>query len=660
MRAGAVLLAALCLSTAPSASAQQASAQPAPAKVPPLTSAMEHALARLPAGDTMRVLVTLRESPDLSTPSGAGRAERLRTVMQRLKSTTVLSQGPLRARLRTLELRGEVRSTTPLWVTNAVSVTATAGAIRELAARPDVADVAPDAITVVPVASPAEPNIASVGAPALWAAEQTGQGVVVATLDSGVDMANPDLAARWRGGSNSWFDPYGQHPTTPVDLTGHGTAAMGAIVGGDDAGTSYGMAPGATWIAARVFDDRGMTSSTAIHQAFEWLLDPDHDPATADAPQVVNGSWVLGAGPSCDQTFRADVQALRAAGIAPVFAAGNFGPGASTSASPANYPESFSVGAVGPNDVVWAYTSAGPSSCGGRTRVFPDVVAPGVSVLSADRYGGYTYLSGTSIAAPHATGALALLLGAHPGLAVATLEASLTSTATDLGAAGPDDRYGYGRLDVAAAAAWASSAPDLSVAVTPASATTPAGGSVSVTVGVTPVDGFTAATTLSLDGLAPEAGSWSFAPSALGPGTWDSVLTVTTSGNLPAGTYPLTLTASGGGLTRTAVLALTVTPAPDFTLEASPSTVTVKPGRAAKYTIGVGSAAGFTGKVTLSPTGLPAGTTPAWTVKKVLAPGSATWRVKTSSTLAKGTYLIAMTGTSGGRTHSIILTLVVR
>ena len=179
------------------------------------------------------------------------------------------------------------------------------------------------------------------------------------------------------------------------------------------------MAPGATLIAARVFDDRGATTATAMHLAFQWLLDPDHDPATADAPRVVNASWALGAGPSCNLAFQPDVRALRAAGILPVFSAGNFGPTAATSASPANYPESLSVGAVGATDTVWAYSSAGPSTCGGRTRVFPDLVAPGVSVLSADLFGGFQYLTGTSVAAPHVAGAAALLLGAHPTLSVA-------------------------------------------------------------------------------------------------------------------------------------------------------------------------------------------------------------------------------------------------
>ena len=627
-----------------------------------VSAALAGILDATPASGRVRVLVSLRDHADLSTPPTLGRAARLALVVQRLQSHAATSQTSLRTRLRELAASGDVTAQTPLWVTDAVAVTASPAAVRELAARPDVASVTPDAITVTPVSAPAEPNIAAVGAPTLWAAGQTGQGVVVATLDSGVDPSNPDLAARWRGGTNSWFDPYGQH-ATPADLSGHGTATTGLVVGGDAAGTSYGTAPGASWIAARVFDDRGAASATAIHQAFQWVLDPDHDPTTADAPRVVNASWVLGAGPGCDLSFQPDVRALRAGGIVPVFAAGNFGPSASTSASPANYPESLSVGAVSGTDAIWSGSSSGPSTCGGRTRVFPDVVAPGVSVLVADRYDTYTYASGTSVAAPHVTGALALLIGAHPDLAGSTLEQGLVATAHDLGTAGADDRYGAGRVDVPAADAWAATAPaptpDLALALTPASASARAGGSVTFGVTATPTGGFAAPTTLSVTGL-PTGATGSFSPVALGPGAWSSTLSVSTGPGVVPASYPLTVTASGGGLTRTATATLVVTAVPDFTLTASPTSRTVKRGQTASYPLTVGSVGGFTGGVTLSRSFLPAGATSSWTVNPVTAPGTSRLDVKPSSTTRRGTYTVTVTGTGGGATHSVTLTLVVQ
>ncbi len=609
---------------------------------------------------TSRVVVTLRDAPDLRGVTALGRAQRLSTVVRRLRAHADTAQAPLRRRLRALEATGEVTAQTPLWVANAVAVTATPRAVRELAARPDVASVTPDAITVVPTALPVEANIAAVHAPDLWAAGQTGQGVVVATLDTGVDLTNQDLAARWRGGTNSWYDPYGQHPTGPVDLDGHGTASAGLVVGGSDGGSSYGMAPGATLIAARVFDDRGATTATAMHLAFQWLLDPDHDPATADAPRVVNASWALGAGPSCNLAFQPDVRALRAAGILPVFSAGNFGPTAATSASPANYPESLSVGAVGATDTIWAYSSAGPSTCGGRTRVFPDLVAPGVSVLSADLFGGFQYLSGTSIAAPHVAGAAALLLGAHPALSVASVESALTGGAVDLGPAGPDDRYGNGRLDVMAADARAANAPpDFAVSAASPSLTTVAGGSASTALTVAPANGFAEPTTLAVQGL-PAGASAALTPTVLGPGAWGSTLVVSTTSAVAPGSHPFTVTASGGGLTRSVVATLVVTAA-DFTVTASPSRLPVNRGGSASTTVVVGANGALAAPVALStPSLLPVGVSVAWTGNPVTAPGSAALRFSVTSRVRTGTYPVVVTGSSGGRTHTVTVSLLVR
>ncbi|PKW26212.1 bacillopeptidase F [Phycicoccus duodecadis] len=562
------LVAVLGVAALGTVQAPMVAAQPAP---DPVSSTIDPDLARvldgLAPGEETTVVVTLQGRVDTRGVGGRKR-ERTAEVVRRLRAGTEAAQARgLGARLRTLQARGAVSRTRTLWVSHAVSVTGTAAAIRDIAARTDVAAVQPDAIPVTLSAvssAPAEPNIVAVRAPELWARGLTGAGAVVATLDTGVDLSKPDLAARWRGGSNSWYDPYGQHPTQPVDLNGHGTATAGVIVGGD-AASSYGVAPGAGLIAARVFDDRGATTVTAMHEAFQWLLDPDHDPATADAPDVVNASWALGTGPSCDLTFQPDVQALRAAGIVPVFAAGNFGPGASTSASPANYPESLSVGAVGADRAIWPATSAGPSGCGGRARVFPDLVAPGVSILTADRFDSMQYVSGTSIAAPHVAGALALLIGGHPGVAHSGSEQALTSTAVDLGTSGPDDRFGQGMVDVVAA--------DAAVPAPP-----------------------------------------------------------------PPPPPPV---------------------AADFSLTA-PASVTVWRGQTVRVPVAVGTVSGSPTAVTLTSSKAPARVGLSWTGNPVAVPGTATLVVAVGSRAAKGTYRVVVTGVSGGVSHSVTVSLVVR
>src|SRR4030042_6296378 len=249
-------------------------------------------------------------------------------------------------------------------------------------------------------------NLSAIHAPALWDLGYYGQGVVVANMDTGVDLSHPELGSRWRGGSDSWYDPYNQHPTTPTDISGHGTWTMGVMVAADGSGTTLGVAPQAQWIAVKIFNDSGSATATAIHLGFQWLLDPDGNPATADAPQVVNNSWVFSS-PGCNLEFQHDLQSLRAADILPVFSAGNYGPNGSTSASPANYPEAFAVGAVDNNDQIAAFSSRGPSACGETQSIYPELVAPGVGIKSTDLYGFYTYATGTSLAAPQVSGALA-------------------------------------------------------------------------------------------------------------------------------------------------------------------------------------------------------------------------------------------------------------
>jgi hypothetical protein len=555
-----------------------------------------------------------------------------------------------------------VRRVTPLWVTNAVSISATADVVREVAARPDVLSVTPDAITIVPAAGPVEPNVTTVGAPALWQAGITGTGVVVATLDSGVDASHPDLGPRWRGGTNSWFDPFGQHPRTPVDLSGHGTGTMGLIVGGDAGGTSIGMAPGARWIAARIFNDAGASSATAVHQAFQWVLDPDGDPSTADAPQVVNGSWSIGASPGCDLSFQPDVRNLVAAGILPVFAAGNFGPAASTSVSPANYPESFAVGGVDALDASSPTSSSGPSTCGGRSGPFPDAVAPGVAVTTSDRFGLFQTLSGTSVAAPHVAGGLALLISARPGLSPERQRAALTASAVDLGPAGPDPRFGAGRLDVDAALAWLRNAPDFTLSVAPSSASTRAGEATTYAVTASPLNGWSAPTQLTLTGLDPTTTTWSFAPPTLVSGAWASTLTVTPSRAAAPGDHPFTVTgtASDPSVVHVASALLTVTAPSDFMVTASPSALTLDAGATATVAVSVSSLAGWAGPATLSTSSLPNGVgTVTITPASVSGPSAVTVTIATATGAPGGTYPVTVTATDGVVTHAATIGVTV-
>lgn len=405
---------------------------------------------------SVSVIVILNNQVDVRSLGGRDRAERQRNVINALHAKADATQVDLRALLKTRQSEGQVETFTPLWIINAVAVRANRSVIEELSRLPEVRSIVPDAIIQAP-APPStnatttitpEANISRINAPAVWNLGFQGQGVVIANMDTGVDYTHPDLSAQWRGGSDSWFDPYGQH-SVPTDVNGHGTWTMGVMIGRDAGGTSIGVAPDAKWIAVKIFDDRGAATSSAIHQGYQWLLDPDNNPLTSDAPNIVNNSWDFNSW-GCHLDFEPDLQSLVAAGITPVFSAGNYGPNSSTSASPANNPDAFSVGATDNTDVIASFSSRGPNAC--NTNVtFPAVVAPGVNVKTTDLYGLYTSVSGTSFSAPHVSGALALLLSAFPNLTVSQQEIALTSTAFDLGSVGLDNTYGAGRIDVLAA-----------------------------------------------------------------------------------------------------------------------------------------------------------------------------------------------------------------
>jgi subtilisin family serine protease len=434
------------------------------------------------------VIVLMKSQPNLGKLRAASRPARLAAVERGLRVHAGQTQKGVLALLARRHAQGLATGIVPLWIANEVAVRTTPAVVRELAKRPDVREVRPEFTVQAPTSevaaaatSTVEPNVSLVNAPALWDRGFRGQGVVVANLDTGVDATHPDLAAKWRGGTNSWYDPNGQHPTTPIDLSGHGTQTMGVMVGGSAGGSSVGMAPDAKWIAVKIFNDRGSATSTGIHQGFQWLLDPDGNPRTADAPNVVDNSWTTMM-TSCALDFQPDLASLRAAGILPVFAAGNSGPTAGSVLSPANLPEAFAVGGTDNSDVLDPYTSRGPSACAAATA--PKLTAPGVNVRTDDLYGGYVHDTGTSVAAPHVAGALALLLSAFPHLSADQQEAALESGAIDLGAAGLDSGFGYGRLDALAAYQRIAGTPDFTVGASPSSATVARGEGTTFTVSV--------------------------------------------------------------------------------------------------------------------------------------------------------------------------------
>ena len=440
-------------------------------------SSLASIIATAPPDQVVPVIVRLSGRPDLSAlgqllrqrARGAARSDprRFRQQREQLRRQMIETLKTRTTTARRLLQRVLAQAGQPvereLWLINGVSVQLPVWAIRLLQRMPGVDRVSLDQVIRLadsPTANGAVPtwNLDLVGAPQLWDAGITGQGIVVANLDTGVDGDHPDLAPAWRGGRNSWFDAYRQY-SLPHDGIGHGTQTMGIMVGGNASGTVIGMAHDAQWIAAKVFRDDGSATLSAIHAGLQWVLDPDNNPTTDDAPDIVSNSWgTLSDVGICSPEFHTDIDALRAAGIMVVFSAGNEGPGANTGTNPGTYGQTVSAGAIDQNLNIANFSGRGPSPCG--SNVFPSLVAPGVNVYSTDLSQGqglalnpYATVSGTSFAAPHIAGAAALLKSAVPAATPAEIEAALTGTAVDLDVLGPDDAYGWGLIDVPAALA---------------------------------------------------------------------------------------------------------------------------------------------------------------------------------------------------------------
>ncbi len=445
-----------------------------------ISSSLQARLDTAAPGDEIQVIVIFSDRIELKQFTGKSRSHRRSQILHALKKQADLQQNRMRGFLQT---RG-VRQIKSLWLINGLAVTLSPEAVRDLALDPQVAEIRLDKIIslrTVPNSAarahgpPTEWNLDAVNAPLLWSKGYRGQGVVLASMDTGVDIDHPDLKDRWRGGLNSWFDLFplpGVNPNVPRDGDGHGTQTVGVMVGGNASGTAIGVAPDAKWIAVKIFDDLGLTTFGAVHQGFAWLADPDGNRNTDDAPDIVNNSWQLVAEENvCLTEFSLDIEILKALGIAVVFAAGNLGSTAigPSSLSPANDPLGFAVGAVGNSPFAIApFSSQGPSACDGT--IYPEVVAPGINIWTTDLSSGgtsqipYSTVSGTSFASAHAAGVMALLLSAFPNLppvdpnpndlvVVRNLEDTLKDPAAtvDLGRVGPDNVFGNGLINASGA-----------------------------------------------------------------------------------------------------------------------------------------------------------------------------------------------------------------
>jgi bacillopeptidase F len=439
--------------------------------------------------EVISTLVYLADRVDLAATTEqlnlqqAQRKTRHETVVRALQNKAAATQGDLTAHLDALLAQGRIQRYDTFWISNVIRVDAVAREIKLIARRDDVdrvyfnyeiETIEPVETSPAPggVALAAEPGVAAVRAPEVWAQGITGAGVLVATLDTGVEGSHPALASRWRGldpayAGNpewAWFDPV-TNTTFPTAFGSHGTHTMGTVCGGPP-GDEVGVAPGAEWIHAAVIDRVSIPQTIADSLlAFEWMIDPDGDPGTVfDVPQVCSNSWGIASGHTqgfpynepCNDGFWAHLDACEAAGIVILFSAGN--EGFSGLRRPADRAtddyRTCAVAAVdgnvgGPPWPIADFSSRGPTNCTplGDPAIKPDIAAPGVSVRSSVPGGSYGNSSGTSMASPHVNGVVALMLEADPGLTVNEIKQIIYDTAFDLGIPGEDNDFGWGMVD---------------------------------------------------------------------------------------------------------------------------------------------------------------------------------------------------------------------
>jgi subtilisin family serine protease len=283
----------------------------------------------------------------------------------------------------------------------------------------------------------------------------TGAGVLVAVVDTGIQLSHPEFAGRIATGGACFGTTTACSGASAQgnDNQGHGTHVAGIIAAAANGTGTTGVAPGASLLAVKVLDANGSGSYTAVAQGITY--------AAQSNARVISMS-LGGASPS--STLIAPLQTAATSAVI-VVAAGNSG-NALAPGYPAAYATTSGIGGSmiivgsvnGSNQISSFSQTPGTGGCaasGGVTRCFKDVflVAPGESIRSTYLNSGYAYMSGTSMATPYVSGVAARVLGASPFLTNKQVVEILLSSATDLGAAGTDAVYGRGLVNLTAALA---------------------------------------------------------------------------------------------------------------------------------------------------------------------------------------------------------------
>lgn len=427
---------------------------------------------------TSKLIVYMKQQADLSAAYEMDWSARGQYVLDTLRSVANQTQRDLQIDLNKRGISYESR-----YIVNALVVNGNLALVDFLASRPEVGFIGPN--TAIPSPAPIEIdtiqvspdaiewNIEKVEADKVWSTlGVTGGGIVLSNMDTGVQWDHPALINQYRGWDGAvadhnynWWDPYNQNPSEPTDADAHGTHTMGTMLGSDDptvpisATNAIGVAPGAQWLACDGFDNNtGYGYDAELLECAEFLLAPwDLTGANPDPdmrPDIINNSWGGGQG---QWWYNQAIYAWRAAGIMGVFSIGNPGSGCGLAGSPGDGANMLGVGATNISDSIASFSGRGPAFITGITK--PNVTAPGVDIRSSVPGSGYVRLNGTSMAAPHVAGTVALIWSAVPDLRGDVqitswiIEQTAFGITTNEGCGGdlpdeiPNNTYGWGRIN---------------------------------------------------------------------------------------------------------------------------------------------------------------------------------------------------------------------
>ena len=411
-------------------------------------------------------------------------------VVGELKSFAQSSQKELLTFLSNGEKNQQVSNVKPLWIVNVINCYATPAVIDELSSMPGIARIDYDQkrkvietnLSATPVQeldklSPTDKNIAwnvnLVNAPDVWDMGFTGEGVVVAVLDTGVNADHLDLSGRmWEHpdfpnhGYNFVDDNY-----NTSDFNRHGSHCAGTVAGNGTAGNNTGIAPQATIMALKVLDASGSGTEAGVWEAIEFSV--EHGAHIMSLSLGWQHSW------NPDRSaWRLAMQNAMNAGLIAAVAAGNEGGETlppSNIRTPGDCPPPWtnpdqltpgtnsavvSVGSTTQSDAISSFSSEGPVTWEnippffdylhepGAGLIAPDVVAPGSNILSIshNNNSGYTSLSGTSMATPAVAGLMALMISKNPNITPQQISQILEESAIPLSLT-KSNTFGSGRID---------------------------------------------------------------------------------------------------------------------------------------------------------------------------------------------------------------------